>query len=1202
MWRRLMLLAAVATIGLAACKPTDNPTGDGLSAPNAGASCWGIKQAFPASTDGLYWLLNPSIDRPTQFYCDMTTAGGGWVLIGRGRDTWNFDPGGQGTAGAVRNITSGSAAFNAAALSPKDINGLMNSAPVSGLTDGIRLERATNSSGTSWQDMRLFPQYDKWTWALPQGQRLTHMSINGTNYANGNTSDTYSNFYDYPTSGLRGRQSTSRLRTASNEDNGWHFGFGYGSGISGSNNSTSYLWRYNSGGWVLPFTRVWLRPQIANGSFTNPDIPAAGFPAQANPPGLKNSHEAAPYGVVGTNHTDEENIEPWNTTVSVMKAYGDRVFVGGRFTGVQAGYGASPAAQKSLAAFDLDGNWISSFNPVIDGRVWDMTMTPDGKLIIGGDFLSVDGLPNTAGLAALDPTTGEVITGWHANVTYTSGRAIVRALDSGNGWIYAAGKFNRVQGGTWNQITVSSAISLNTTDGSPGTWKPILSGTAVRVRAAAAGDRVYLAGYFDRVNGDTNHGYHAITAAATGVPVPGMGPWQPSIGSNARYQQAVAENGSEILVGGSEHDTQIYNHDRTTMIDSNITKQGGDTQAIEVFGNQIYVGCHCDDTLFQGTNNWDEPAGFRSASAVNTVFRMDSTTHNVDTSWFPGGLKGAAGEGTWTITQDQRGCVWIGGDFVKGSSSGNPATDWLGGFARYCPTDSNPPTAPTALMGTADDSGVMLSWAPSADDSGSVSYDIYRNNRVIASVGGTTFTDPSPISTSTYTVRAYDPSGNRSASAAPIDVSAVAPVVETQVDFGGTWKYSATGADQGTAWQAPGYDDSTWPSGPAQFGWGTGTEGTVLTAHPLTSYYRKSVSITDVTKIKRMRVELSVNAGAVIYDNGLEVGRENMPAGAITASTPAAAYICCGEEARIKTVDIPASLLQSGTNTLAVEMHAWSPTAGRALLNVKATTRSSNGDSVPPAAASLSAAPGATNGIDLSWTPATDNAGVAGYILVRNGQPLAAMGPATTSWSDQGVTGGSPYSYVVRAFDLNGNLTSSNSVAVNAPTNAQLLAFNSTWSWYNSEVAPPTDWATPAFDASGWASGPGELGYGDSPKGTVISPGPAPYPLTSYYRTTVNITNPAEFSSITLGLIRNSGAAVYVNGVEVARSNLPDGILTPGTYASGSVPAAERHVPVTFSLPTSTFTPGVNTIAVELHLNSRNQTAAGVDVSLTGQR
>ena len=64
------------------------------------------------------------------------------------------------------------------------------------------------------------------------------------------------------------------------------------------------------------------------------------------------------------------------------------------------------------------------------------------------------------------------------------------------------------------------------------------------------------------------------------------------------------------------------------------------------------------------------------------------------------------------------------------------ANDWLGGFGRFCPTDSTVPTTPTGLTTTPAGAGLTVSWNPATDASGAVTFDVYRNNRVFATVGG----------------------------------------------------------------------------------------------------------------------------------------------------------------------------------------------------------------------------------------------------------------------------------------------------------------------------------------------------------------------------------------------------------------------------------------------------------------------------------
>jgi chitodextrinase len=71
--------------------------------------------------------------------------------------------------------------------------------------------------------------------------------------------------------------------------------------------------------------------------------------------------------------------------------------------------------------------------------------------------------------------------------------------------------------------------------------------------------------------------------------------------------------------------------------------------------------------------------------------------------------------------------------------------------------------------------------------------------------------------------------------------------------------------------------------------------------------------------------------------------------------------------------------------------------------------------------------PISTDQIDVSWTASTDNFAVAGYVVSRNGSPVATT--TLTSYSDTGLSASTTYSYSVRAFDLAFNYSSSSATA-----------------------------------------------------------------------------------------------------------------------------------------------------------------------------
>ncbi|MCB0976841.1 MAG: beta galactosidase jelly roll domain-containing protein [Acidimicrobiales bacterium] len=940
-------LLAVATLGLLGLVPvglglTDTPAGaatvnpgDGTSSPTAGASCWGIKQQYPSSNDGIYWLLTPAMDRPAQFYCDMTTDGGGWVLIARGRENWTFSPKGQGSPTTLRTTVDGPAAFAPAALDKPTIEGLRNNSNLSTEPDGIRLERAMNASGTTRQDYRLFPKAHTWDWNFPYGQLLNSVRINGTTYNGSNTKDTADDTQGQTVNGLANKNDSRRLVTTSTSDNDNKPGFGTGWVWGGSDDPDTYLW---SSGWFsdpIPFTRVWLRPHIANNVTGFTPIPAAGFPEHLVPTNLKDRPELAPWGVVGVNHTDEAPATGWDNNVMAIEVVGDRVLVGGRFTGVQNGPGAPEISQPSLAAFDLNGNWISSFTPQIDnGRVWDIQLTPSGKVMITGDFTSVNGTSDTSNIAMIDPITGAVDPTWRASATFPGGSSNVRAVAIRGNWVYAVGRFTEFKGGNGPVGAVSNAISFRLDNGARGTWHPTIYATAVAVKVSGDGTRVFLAGHFNSLNGDTNHGWWGITNITDGSPVAGMGPFQASAGTtgDAFYQQAVGETADgNLLVGGSQHDLQMYDSNRDTLLNSHITKEGGDFQAIEVIDGYVYASCHCMNWNYSGTNDWRNPTDFERVDGIRMVGRYDEKTLEYDATWWPNGTKGSNDAGIWTIDSDSRRCLWVGGDLVRGDYMDDPVIDYLGGFARFCPTDAVAPTAPTNLKVSADQSGVTLTWSPSTDASGSVSYDVYRNDRVIAQVWGTSYRDNfggNPAG-ATYTVRATDPRGNRSASPRPVTIGSVTASVGTAKSFGSTWAYQDDGSDQGTAWRLPGFDDSTWSTGAAPLGWGGAQSSAIGANKPTTAYFRTTFDVANPTTVMSVSVSSKLTQGAVLYLNGVEIGRFNMPSGDVSASTTATTYTCCAEDSRIKEIHAPTSLLSTGTNTLAVEVHGWKQGSGR---------------------------------------------------------------------------------------------------------------------------------------------------------------------------------------------------------------------------------------------------------------------------------
>ena len=1139
-------LASITGFGVLALSPVAaqaavDPLHDGLSEATAAASCWEIKQNNPRSSDGTYWLQTATMDAPGQFFCDQTTDGGGWVMIGRGREGWETWSQGNGDQTRLQTRPRTPGDFEVVQASHETVNGLLGGTKVSDLPDGVMVQRAWNHRGSAYQTVRMqFPKMRDFIWPFKSAHPV-NVKFNREWWVNGGI----------VWSGFGTNTSWGYVNLNASPQNQYTMGFGYGPLASSwydTSSSTSFFHR--NGSIINPYAEVYIRPELSSTDSSFRAIGDGGTAAETQKASVSEYATPTTWGVTGNLNG---SVQEGSIQVQAFEQVGSTMYVGGNFTGVQKGKNGSETTSRGLAAFDATtGDWNGqTFD--FNNQVKDLVELPGGKLLAVGDFTKVNGETHV-GTVLIDAATGQIDPSWDLQIRNGNASVVtVKAAKVIGQHIYLGGAFTHLTGNGSSSVYARNGARLDLSGKPDRSWNPEFNGSVIDIDVDENGSYYYAAGHFTRA-----HDLVAENAARLGT---GAGAELDQSWSFrhsyfiGKYQQAVTVGNGRVYFGGSQHSLFGYNTSDMTRTSGSITMQnGGDLQATTASATGVVYGsCHCSDYAFQDAYQYLALGDtWTRADEIQWVGGWDQATGR-QIGWTPYRLSSLRSTGAWALEMGDDGALWAGGDFNYSYTS-KTAGQWSGGWVRMPARSATAPAVPANLRASDGNAKeVTLKWSSVP---GAESYDILRDDRTIATTTSTSITVPLG-GNNRFFVRAVASDGLRGASTHAYTVDANGQPTQPDdstilVEDDATWAYHWSTDAVPADWAQTSYDDSSWSRGTAPIGYGAADLGTTLKpgtpkTRPLTTYARTTFTVADPTAIGGVNVAVTADDGAVVYVNGTEIVRQRMNDGAVTAGTYASASVTTASaRADRQLVFVPASQLVAGTNTLAVETH----------LNY----RSSSSMTID----------GTVQVVAKADVPEPEP------------QPEPEPEPAPQPDPDKPIT--PDPDQPLEVLDVSG---------VNF---GEFLPTGQYWNYWNSKDAPDAAWNSTA-DLSKWKHGASPLGWGDRDAATPFVLAASERPITTYFARDVNLGTISADFELTLDVRVDDGAVIYVNGTEVKRVNMPEGTVTNNTNAKSNVSlgAAKKNL-ATVSVPRDVLKDGVNRIAVEEHANYAGAVSVSFDL------
>jgi WD40 repeat protein len=417
-----------------------------------------------------------------------------------------------------------------------------------------------------------------------------------------------------------------------------------------------------------------------------------------------------------------------NNSVNAIAIAGNTVFAGGLFTrirqpGKPAGQGE--AVRTYVAAFNRTTGAPTAFAPSVNGPVYSVATSPDGKwVVIGGDFTTVNGLKRSK-IAMFSVATGKIVQAWDPVVA-----ARVKALAIYGNSVFIGGAFGSIDGAVRNRL---GAVRLIQGDLLP--WNPNANDDVYAIDVADNGTRVFVGGPFSTINGKDHYSLAMLnntTGAAFAMPAAAAIP-KPTVKCTTRVKD-IDTLGNKVFVSNGGDGSGCYDGilaaDATTGKLLWQNKCLGATEAILAIGNWVYKGSHAHDCTAS-------PNGFPNGSGTHYLLVLSGINGNIG-PWFPNtdasqasttkvGPLAMAGTAT---------DLWVGGDFLHVNGTVQQ------GITRFTNTPGGAaPGKPGGPVLTATTAGrVYVKYADTYDlDNLTLTYNVFRGATNISSAQYTTY-------------------------------------------------------------------------------------------------------------------------------------------------------------------------------------------------------------------------------------------------------------------------------------------------------------------------------------------------------------------------------------------------------------------------------------------------------------------------------